>query len=65
MAGFDSGNSNYTRRTHIVRVYDSTVDGFDPKNPSGNYVDVEVLDSIGFRTQDGEVIIDCSAIGNG
>jgi hypothetical protein len=40
---------SYTRRTHIVRVPD------DPD--TGNYIDVEVLDAISFKTTDGHDVI--------
>jgi hypothetical protein len=39
----------YTRRTHIVRIPD------DPD--TGNYIDVEVLDAISFKTTDGHDVI--------
>lgn len=62
MAKYDPGNTDYTRRTHVVRI---DMDGGDvpPDGPSTatNYIDVEVLDAIAFRIEDNkEVILDFS-----
>ncbi len=47
-----------TRRTHIVRITDPDTPP-DPANPSGqgNYIDVEVLDAIAFRTTGNKEVI--------
>jgi hypothetical protein len=49
--------SGPTRRTHIVRISpdDPPVKPGDP--PSDNYIDIEVLDAIAFRTDRGEEMI--------
>lgn len=51
---------DFSRRTHVVRVFsDPAAAKADPS--SANFIDVEVLDAISFRTNDGkEVVIDCS-----
>ncbi len=42
----------FTRRTHIVRISDA-----DKGQSSSNYIDVEVLDAIAFRTDQGKEVI--------
>jgi hypothetical protein len=53
--------SDYSRRTHIVRVsFDTTPP--DPGQQPNKYVDMEVLDAISFRLDSGkEVILDMAA----
>jgi hypothetical protein len=43
--------SQFTRRTHVVRIHDDDADG------SGQYVDVEVVDAVSFRTDNGKEMI--------
>jgi hypothetical protein len=45
--------TNYTRRTHIVRISDAK----PGEPPSKKYIDVEVLDAIAFRTANGKEVI--------
>lgn len=69
MAGFDESNTDYTRRSHIVRVSEAgasgasggTGGGDGASGGGGTYVDIEVLDAIAFRIEGNkEVILDMS-----
>jgi hypothetical protein len=42
----------FTRRTHVVRIYDN-----DTGDKGGDFVDVEVLDAIAFRKENGQEVI--------